>query len=66
MISASGYSAAAICAVTGSSSTPVMLAPSGAKAMKFPLPQPGSRTRPAVNPSCPMPAQIAWTRLASV
>jgi hypothetical protein len=40
-ICASGYSAAAIRAVTGSSSTPVTSAPSGAKAMKLPDPQPG-------------------------
>ena len=51
-IVASGYRAAAIAAVIGSSSTPVMRAAGGAKPMKLPEPQPGSRTRPPVKPSC--------------
>ena len=65
-MSASGYSLAAIEAVTGSSSTPVTRAPPGAKPMKFPLPHPASRTRPPAKPSCCTPVQMAWTRAASV
>ena len=53
-------------AVTGSSSIPVTSAPSGAKAMKFPLPQPGSRTRPRSKPSACTAAHIALTIAASV
>jgi len=44
MILAVGYRAAAIPAVTGSSSTPAIWAVGGAKPMKLPEPQPGSRT----------------------
>ena len=65
-IRALGYSAAAIAAVTGSSSTPVMSAPFGAKPTKLPLPQPGSRTAPRSNPSRLTAVHIAWTKAASV
>ena len=65
-IRACGYSAAAIPAVTGSSSTPVTWAPSGARPMKFPDPQPGSSTRPPVNPSLRAPSQITAASAASV
>ena len=40
-------------AVTGSSSIPVTWAPPGANAMKFPLPQPGSSTRPPLEAERP-------------
>ena len=65
-MSACGCRAAAIAAVTGSTSIPVTSAESGANAMKFPLPHPGSRTRPPVNPSAVTPSQIAWATAASV
>ena len=53
-------------AVTGSSSIPVTWAPSGANAMKLPLPQPGSSTWPRSKPSAWTAFQIAWTIAASV
>lgn len=65
-ISASGYSAAAIPAVTGSSSTPSTRAPGGAKARKFPLPQPGSSTVPPSKPRPVTASHIARTIAASV
>ena len=58
-ICACGYSAAATCAVTGSSSIPAIAVPSGASPMKFPDPQPGSRTRPPLNPNAASPLHIA-------
>ena len=53
-------------AVTGSSSTPVSWAAAGANAMKFPLPQPGSSTRPPSKPSACTASHIACTSAASV
>jgi hypothetical protein len=49
---ASGWRALAIPAVTGSTSTPVgsMANRSGTVARKVPLPTPGSRTLPPLNP----------------
>ena len=48
-MSASGYSARATAAVVGSRSTPITSgARPGRQPMKLPDPQPGSRTRPAV------------------
>jgi hypothetical protein len=57
---ACGYRYAAIAAVTGSRSTPVISAPSGARPMKLPEPHPGSSTRPSVNPSRPSASQTSW------
>lgn len=48
---ACGYSSAQIAAVSGSSSTPVICADSGARPMNVPAPEPGSRTAPPLNPS---------------
>ena len=60
-IVASGYSAVAIAAVVGSSSTPTMSADAGAMPMKVPAPAPGSSTRPPSKPSSPSAVQIALT-----
>ena len=59
-ICACGYSAAATCAVIGSSSMPTIAVPSGASPMKLPAPQPGSRTRPPPKPNAASPSHIAW------
>ena len=64
--SASGYSSAAIPAVTGSSSTPSIRAAPGASPRKFPEPHPGSRTVPPSNPSPVTASHIARTIPASV
>jgi hypothetical protein len=53
-------------AVTGSSSIPVSWAPRGANARKFPLPQPGSSTRPRSKPSARTARHICRTSAASV
>ena len=58
-MSAGGYSAAAIPAVVGSNSTPVITAPAGARPMKFPDQQPGSNTGPPVKPNS-VSARHAW------
>ncbi len=48
---ACGYNAAAIEAVTSSSSTPTISAEGGASPMNVPEPAPGSCTLPLANPS---------------
>ena len=48
---ADGYRCAATAAVIGSFSTPTIWALGGANPMKVPAPQPGSSTRPPVNPA---------------
>ena len=57
---AAGCNKAHICAVTGSRSTPVISTsrPGGEVAMNTPGPQPGSRTRPLVNPAFAAAAHI--------
>ncbi|CAM5735242.1 hypothetical protein SFUMM280S_03484 [Streptomyces fumanus] len=57
-------------AVVGSTSTPVICTGVavriGAKPMKLPLPEPGSRTRPPTKPRPRTAPQIERTRSASV
>ena len=65
-IVAFGYSPAAIPAVTGSSSTPVIWAFFGAMPMKVPAPEPGSSTRPPSKPNSRIASHIASTMAASV
>ena len=48
---AAGCRYPAIAAVTGSSSTPTIRAPTGADPMNTPAPQPGSSTGPPTNPN---------------
>ncbi|SIE93362.1 Uncharacterised protein [Mycobacteroides abscessus subsp. abscessus] len=65
-ICAEGYRAAATAAVNGSFSTPTMTAFSGAWLMNVPLPQPGSSTRPPLNPAWPMASQMTAANAGSV
>ncbi|MFT4218311.1 MAG: hypothetical protein QM619_14155 [Micropruina sp.] len=64
--SACGYRARLIAAVTGSSSTPVMRACSGAMPRNVPSPEPGSSTLPPSKPSAVIARHICLTINGSV